>query len=157
MIVRFHDLLWLGALVIGSSLIAVASAYLHRAGLSPIVLFSLLIGAACGAVAVASALLFDVRNRWFLFVGALAMAVFVAAAQHVVLHRLQLSDWRQAQLKEPQLPLFRPPPEELMPYLRREAAGGRAWLWLLDGAIVTATAAGIAAGMKTSRGEVNME
>lgn len=121
-------------------------------------LYSLMVGAACGAVAVVLAIVFDVRDQKFLLAGTFVMAALVVASQHVVLHRLQLHNWQKAQRQEPQLVMFKPPPpEELLTYLRQESAGGRAWLWLLDAVIVIGIAVGIAAGVRRDSSPSKME
>lgn len=149
---------WLGSIAGASVAIALASAALQRAGLAPLLLSSLLIGAALGAVAFGIAWVFDVKNGRLLITGAVMAAVLLVTMQHFALYRFHLNDWDQVTREKPELSLFRePPPESLGIYLRQEAADGRAWLWLLDGAIVTATAAGIAVALRSRRGEGNME
>lgn len=154
----FSNGIWLCWLVLAGTFIAVGSAYMQRAGLSPVVISSLLVGAVLGVVAGGLAWIFDARNRRLLFFGTVIAGLFVAGAQHVFLHRLTLLDWEQAQLKEPQLSLFRdPPPEDLRVYLRQQSAGGRMWLWLLDAALITATGAGVAIALQNHSRQSNME
>jgi hypothetical protein len=155
---RCSYVIWLICLGIAGTVIAVGSAYMQRAGLSPIVLSSLLVGAVLGSAAVGNAWLLDVRNRGVLLLGTVIAGIFVATAQHAMLHRLSVHDWQQAQVKEPQLALFRePPPEELRVYLQQESAGGRMWLWLLDGSIIMASAVAIVTGVRICRSEDNIE
>jgi hypothetical protein len=154
---RFSYGIWIVCLGICAAFIAVISAYMQRTGHSPIVLFSLSMGAALGLAAVGAAWLLDVKNRCFLLLGPLAAGILLSLSQHVVLHRLAIQDWQEAQSKEPQLALFRQPPQEdLREYLRQESRG-RLGLWLLDAAIISVTAVGIAAGLRTAPGQSNME
>jgi len=148
---------WLCAVFISGTLIAVGSAALQRVEISPIVLLSLLCGAVLGFVAVFAASVLDIRSRWLLLLGTLAAGIFLTVGQHYFLHRFAVRDWQQAQAKEPQLALFRPPPpNDLQDYLRQESKGRLAY-WLLDGAIITATAVGIAVGLRKRIPEVNIE
>ncbi|MEX2168063.1 MAG: hypothetical protein WD851_02025 [Pirellulales bacterium] len=149
---------WLGAVASASVAIAFASAALQRAGLAPLLLSSLLTGAALGAVAIGIAWVFDVKNGRLLIAGTVMAPILLVTMQHFALYRFHLNDWDQVTSEKPELSLFRePPPESLWVYLRQEAAQGRGWLWLLDGAIVTGAAAGVAVALRSRRGEGNME
>ena len=149
---------WLGTLAVASVAIAFGSAALQRAEWAPLLLSSLLIGAALGTAAIGAAWAFHVENGRLLVAGTVTAAILLVAAQHFALYRLYVNGWEQAQQEQPELALFRePPPKSLRIYLREEAADGRAWLWILDGAIVTATAAGIAIGLRGCCRKGNMD
>jgi len=153
----FSNLIWLCAIAVLGTFLAAGSAYMQRAGLSPVVLSSAVIGAVFGMVAVWTARWIEVRNARVLMLGTLAGAVFVATMQHGILHRLHAHDWAQAQIKQPQLALFRdPPPDDLWQYLRQESAGGRFWLWLLDGGLIAGTATAVVAGVQNCSRQTNM-
>jgi hypothetical protein len=127
------------------------AAVVQRAGFSPVVILSLLLGAAVGAAAAGAAAVLRVRGRRLLTLGALLGSSVLIFSQHIALHRMCIAPWEHRQLEQPELALFRDPPPRFIEHMRRESEGGRWWLWLLDAVLVAGTATWtVAYGAKTS-------
>jgi hypothetical protein len=94
----------------------------------------------------------------------LLASVVLIFTQHFALYRSYVTGWQQKQLEQPELALFREPPQGFIEHLRREAAGGRGWLWLLDAALVTVIATWVVVratktfpALRRMNGEATME
>ena len=154
---------WLGIVAAGGVAIGFAAAAVQRVGFSPVLILSLLLGGALGAAAVGAATVFRVHPR-ALILGTLFASVVLVFSQHFGLYQTYVAGWQQAQVEQPELALFRNAPPGFFEYLRRESAGGRVWLWLLDAAVVTVTAAWVVVratkalpALRPACGEVTME
>ena len=135
---------WLGMIAVAGIAVGFASAAMQRSGTSPLVIFSLLLGAALGAAAVGAALLFAVASRPLLIVGTLLGSLVLVSSQHLALYRAYVEGWELKRTEQPELTLFRDaPPHTFLMYLKQESVGNRPWLWLLDAALVTVAAVGL--------------
>lgn len=136
--------IWFGIIAVAGIVVGFASAALQRAGMSPLLIFSLLLGAALAVAAVGAARVFAVGTRPLLIVGTILGSLILVSSQHLALYRAYVEGWELKRSEQQELTLFRdPPPHDFLTYLEQEAADGRPWLWLLDAALVTAAAVGL--------------
>lgn len=148
---------WVGTIVAAGVLIGIVASSLQRAGFSPLFAISLLLGVALGFAAIASFSVLGVENRRTLLLGAVLGSIALIVSEHYTLYQAYTADYEEALNEKPELALFREVPTGFVSYLRQESAGGRVWLWLLDGTIITATAIGIPIWMQPRSGTGKMD
>jgi hypothetical protein len=149
----------------GGMLAAVAigwfAARLHAAGIAPVGLMSLLVGAMLGAALAAlaasqltasdpaasqlaaSQLAASQRlaGSCPLVIGTILLALVTILAEHAWLYRDFRRQWQDARAESPEVALFRPEqPWSPHEYFAWELSSGRAALWALDAVLVIAAA-----------------
>jgi hypothetical protein len=135
-------LLWYAAGLFVAVAIAWLAAGLQLTGNAPIGLLSLTVGIALGIVqmAVAAKVRFTRRR---LIVGTIILAFVTVLAQHAWLYYHFRRQWHDARARSPEVALFRPEsPPSPGEYFARELTPGRAALWCLDAALITAASTG---------------
>jgi hypothetical protein len=149
--------IWIGAVVAVGISIGLIASNLQRAGFSPLIINSLLLGSILGIAAIAASRYLCFENRRILLFGTVFAALALVFSQHYALYMAYVTDFEENLTEKPELALFREVPVDFVAYMRQESADGHAWLWLIDGAIITATAAGIVTWMQPRSGVGNME
>ncbi len=130
--------------VVVAIVLAWFGAIIHASGYAPLGLVSLGLGATLGAVLVAIAATQGVAGARRLVIGTIALALFVVLAQHAWLYRDFRRQWHEARANSPHVAMFRPEtPWTPREYLERELTAGRAALWVVDAALITATATAV--------------
>jgi hypothetical protein len=137
------NLIWYVAGTIAALAIGWAAAAVHASGNAPLGITSVGVGIALGAVLgmlAASQRLAGVRP---LIAGTLLLAIVTVLAEHAWLYLDFRRQWHESRAESSQVAMFRdespPPPGK---YFARKLTAERAALWIVDAAIVIATATG---------------
>jgi hypothetical protein len=131
--------------VAAAVVIGIVAAVVSRAGWAPVGIFSLAVGFALGGAAAFLAKQCGVDCRTRLVAGTLVMALVATVAQHAWLYREYRRQWQAARDREPALALFNTEAAPMPPadYIAAELAAGRPLWWLIDMALVAASAVGV--------------
>jgi len=134
-------LIWYLAGAIAAISVAWLAAKLNIAGVAPIGILSLAVGALLGAVLGGIATLTHVTCRKQLVVGAIVLSILAVLSEHAWLYRDFRRQWHEARAANAHVAMFRPvepwSPDE---YLGRELSSGRGVYWCMDAMLVVSAA-----------------
>ena len=142
--------MWYAGGFIAALAIGYVAARLNLSGIAPVGLLSIAVGCVLGAVLGGLAAFCNVDCRTRLVLGTLVLAVVTVLAEHAWLYRDFRRQWHEARTKSAEVALFRPEtPWSPVEYFARELTATSAALWLLDAALIIATA--VATGIIVQR------
>jgi hypothetical protein len=117
------------------------TATLNVAGIAPIAILSLAVGALLGAILGGIAALTQVTCRKQLIVGTIALAILTVLAEHAWLYRDFRRQWHEARANSAEVAMFRSEtPWSPGEYFGRELSSWRAVYWCVDAMLVVSAA-----------------
>jgi hypothetical protein len=136
-------------ILLGSALMAVAAGWivarLNVAGIAPVGILPLVVGATVGSAAFWLFAQGGVLSRAGLATAAVVVAILTVMAEHAWLYQDFCRQWREARSSQARMAMFRPEePWSVREYVRREASPGRVAFWCVDGTILVLGAVGAA-------------
>ena len=139
-------LVWFGGGFVAAIGIGWVAALLHASGRAPLGLMSLGVGLALGATLAGLAATQRVADPPPPPPRTVILAFITVLAEHAWLYRDFRRQWHEARAESAEVALFRPAaPWSPAEYFARELTPGRAALWGVDAALLTAAAVGTVA------------